>query len=89
MAKKRNKLEIIADMLRSLQDRGKLKPTHLMYKANLSHGQMHSYLEELLGKEFVSRTDRSGYEYLIITDKGSAFLQRLRELQEFQDTFGL
>ncbi len=89
MAKKRNKIEIVSDMLKTLQERGKLKPTHLMYKANLSHGQMQSYLEELINNEMITKMDNKGYEYLIITDKGSTFLQKLRELNEFQKAFGV
>lgn len=89
MAKKRNKIEIVSDMLKTLQERGTLKPTHLMYKANLSHGQMNSYLEELINDDMVTRVDKKGYEYLIITDKGNTFLQKLRDLNEFQKAIGV
>ncbi|MBD3164557.1 hypothetical protein GF323_05105 [Candidatus Woesearchaeota archaeon] len=90
MRRKRSRLDIIKDMLASIQDKGgEIKPTHLMYRSNLSHGQMQSYLEEMVNKELVRKTDKNNYQYLIITDKGNKFLEKLREMKEFEETFGL
>ncbi|MFH1650467.1 MAG: winged helix-turn-helix domain-containing protein [Candidatus Woesearchaeota archaeon] len=90
MAKKRDRIDIIQDMLSAIVDKGgQIKPTHLMYKGNLSHAQMQGYLEELLGKECVNKVPRKGGEYFIITDKGREFLGKIREMREFDRTFGL
>ena len=90
MPKKRNKLDIIADMLSSIQQKGgEIKPTHLMYQSNMSHTQMQQYLEELIEKHFITKTKRKEYEYIIITDQGCALLQKIREMKEFEKTFGL
>ena len=90
MARKRSRIDIIADMLLSIQNKGgEIKPTHLMYKSNLSHTQMKSYLEELIEKEFIDKTRKEHYEYIILTDKGYSFIQKLREMKEFEETFGL
>jgi len=67
----------------------KIKPTHLMYKSNLSHTQMKGYLEELMEKDFVQKVERNDYEYIIITDKGFEFLQKFKEMNEFKNAFGL
>ena len=89
MARKRSRLDIITDMLTSIQDKGgEIKPTHLMYKSNLAHGQMKSYLEELLEKELIDKIKRKNYEYVIITDKGCNFTKRMKEMKEFEKTFG-
>ena len=74
----------------SVQDKGGLiKPTHLMYKANLAHHQMKSYLEELISKDFMKKIKKGDYDYLIITDNGLRFIQKIREMKEFEKTFGL
>jgi len=90
MPKKRDRMQIIEDMLSAIQSKGgEIKPTHLMYKSNLSHNQMSSYLEELIEKEFVGKIEKNNYEYLIITDRGHKFLNKLREMKEFEESFGL
>jgi predicted transcriptional regulator len=90
MERKRSRIDIIADMLTSIQDKGgKIKPTHLMYRSNLSHDQLKSYLEELVEKNFVNKIRNKNYEYVIITDNGNRFLEKLREMKEFEKTFGI
>jgi predicted transcriptional regulator len=91
MERKRSRIDIIADMLSSIQDKGgKIKPTHLMYRSNLSHNQMNSYLEELVAKNFVNKVKSDkNFEYVLITDNGNKFLEKLREMKEFERTFGI
>ncbi len=87
---KRTRIDIIGDMLSSITNKGGIiKPTHLMYKSNLSHTQMQSYLEELISKEFIEKKKRGSHDYLVITDKGHEFLQKLKEMKEFEKAFGL
>ncbi|MCX6707361.1 MAG: hypothetical protein NT001_04450 [Candidatus Woesearchaeota archaeon] len=90
MARKRDRISIIEDMLTSIQNKGgDIKPTHLMYKSNLSYNRMNSYLEELLQKDLVRRVKKKSYDYIMITDKGFEFVQKIREMKEFEKTFGL
>lgn len=51
MSERRSRIEIIGDILKSIQGKGgSIKPTHLLYKSNLSHDRMKSYVEELKEK---------------------------------------
>lgn len=90
MERKRDRTEIISDMLTAIMNKGgEIKPTHLMYKSNLAHKQMKNYLEELVDKTFITKIDKGGYEYLKITDSGLKFLEKIKEMREFEKTFGL
>ncbi len=91
MVKKRGRLDIITDILITIQDKGGIiKPTHLMYKANLSHSQMKEYLKDLRDKGMVEVTDlKANKRGVKITMKGNAFLQKIREMREFERTFGI
>jgi len=90
MARKRERSDIVLDMLLSVQEKGgRIKPTHLMYRANLAHTQMKSYLEELIQNDFIKKIKDNDYEYIIITDTGLKFVEKIRQMKEFERTFGL
>jgi len=90
MGKKRGRLDIIEDMLLAIQRKGgEIKPTHLMYKSNLSYKQMMSYLDELTEKDFVEKIERGGKDFITIKDRGHEFLTKLSEMKEFEKTFGI
>ena len=93
---RRSRLELVFDILAAIQNKGgKIKPTHLMYKSNLSHKLLNSYLDELLGKELViieeiqHKKRQSPSKVIKLTDKGSGFLAEFRRMREFTDAFGL
>ena len=71
MNERRDKLKIIYDMLCSVRDKGgKIKPTHLMYKANLSHSKMQIYLGELLSRDLIAEEFQESGKRYVITKKG-------------------
>ena len=79
-----------ADILLVIQNKGgTIKPTHLLYKANLSHKLMNSYLEELIEKEAIEKIDIKNRTYITIKDKGLELLEQLKKMREFRDAFGL
>ncbi len=87
---RRNKIEIINDILTSIQNKnGKIKPTHLLYKSNLSYKKMKEYIDELIKKEMMEekKTDRN--KYYFITDKGLQFISEFKKMREFTESFGL
>jgi len=77
-------------MLKTISNKGgRIKPTHLMYKANLSHTQMKLYLGELMEKNLVEEESQGGRKTLLITQKGYSFIQQYNQMKEFEKTFGL
>jgi len=90
MDKKRNKLEIIHDILRVIRDRnGKIKPTHILYKSNLSHQMMTEYLDELMAKGFVLELKSKTGKTYAVTDKGQEYLSKFSLIKDFTTSFGL
>ena len=88
--KRRGKLEIINDMLQSIKNKGgQIKPTHLLYKSNLSHSKMKVYLKELTEKGMVEEHMKKDKKMFAITDKGYGFLLEFERIKEFSDSFGL
>lgn len=71
------------------KNRGRLKPTRLLYKANLSHAQMKDYLAELESKDLVRLVQEKKAQYYEITEEGYRFLHRLGRIIEMSDALGL
>jgi predicted transcriptional regulator len=87
---RRNRSEIIHDMLDALaKNRGRLKPTRLLYKANLSHAQMKDYIDELMRKDLIVLVQEKKAQYYEITEEGYGFLHRLNKVLEMSDALGL
>ena len=53
MAKKRERLDVIKDILKVIRDSRQIKPTRLLYASNLSPQMFKDYVDELLTKNFV------------------------------------
>lgn len=84
MGKKRNRLEIIYDILVTLKRNPSIKKTHLMYKTNLTYVRLNNYLEELREKDFITGDDSE-----ILTPKGEQLINEVRKMRQFMDSFGL
>ncbi|MFT4310067.1 MAG: winged helix-turn-helix domain-containing protein [Candidatus Woesearchaeota archaeon] len=90
MGKKRSRSDIIEDMLKAIMHKGgSIKPTHLMYKSNMSHKQMQLYLKDLIASKLVEILPDGDYERVHLTDKGAMYIAKLQEIKDFEHTFGL
>lgn len=87
---RRNRIDIIESILSLLSNEKKMKPTHLMYKANLSNIQMKGYLDDLEKKGFVNKkiNEKNNF-YFTITEQGRKFFLKIKEMKEFESVFGL
>ncbi len=90
MNKKRDRLQVIYDILKAIQEKnGKIKPTHILYKSNLSHQMMEEYIGELISGGFVIESLTPSGKTYSLTDKGFDYLNKYRTITDFLDSFGL
>ncbi len=91
MSKKRERLEVIYDILKVIQKHNNsIKPTPLLRYSNLSSQSFSEYLKELFKKEFVrEERDKKGRKYITLTDKGFKYLEKYKLILGFIDEFEL
>ena len=79
---RRSKMEMHLDILRTLAQKGPLKLTHVMYKANVNCSVLKEQLDFLIQNSLVNeipmKKERIVYK---ITEKGFTVLKYFRELQ--------
>ena len=85
---KRNKLEIIKDILKIIQDSRSIKPTPLLRMSNVSSSRFKEYYLELLEKEFIKETSRKNKQ-ISLTKKGHRYLEKYSTIINFIDEFEL
>ncbi len=88
MNARRSRISILADMLKIIRERGEAKPTHILYKANLSHPRMKKHLAALIEGGFIeaAKGERTAYR---ITEKGEKFISEVKKIEKFSDAFGV
>jgi len=89
MAKKRGRLEIIRDILSVTRSSKKIKPTRLLYASNLSPQMFKEYVNELLKKGLIKEEELKKGRVFSLTEKGNAFLEQYKTIENFIDSFGL
>ena len=87
---RRTRIDIINDMLLAIVNKGgTIKPTHLLYKSNLSHTLMKEYIRELISKKLIMEQPEKRGKSFRITDKGRQFSREYKKMKDFQESFGL
>jgi len=66
---RRSQMEIYIDILRAVAD-GKKKPTHIMYRANLSWTRLKRYINFLMSQSLLSEEINEGTTVFSLTQKG-------------------
>jgi len=90
MVIKRDKIEIISDILTSIQEKNnKIKITHILYKANLSYNKLKEYLDELLNKNLIEEYYDKKHKYFRLTKKGNEYLEKIKQMTKFIETFDI
>ena len=80
---RRSKLEMHIDILKALAQKGPLKLTHIMYKANMNCGVLREYLDVLIKHNLVSeRNTGKDRAVFAITQRGITVLKQFLALKE-------
>jgi predicted transcriptional regulator len=87
---RRTRVQIYIAILRAVErSKGKIKRTHIVYKANLTHTRLDSYLNTLISREFLTEEINGRNKSYKITDKGLRFLSNINRLKGIADAFGV
>lgn len=78
---RRSRLETFCDIVSAIGS-GATRPTHIMYRANLSWTVMQDYIRVLESEGLVSPGDGEGNKFYHLTDKGFALLSRYRSIKD-------
>ncbi|MEK6983331.1 MAG: winged helix-turn-helix domain-containing protein [Nanoarchaeota archaeon] len=90
MSKKRDRLQIIHDILSVIKEKnGKIKPTNVLYKSNLSNQMFNEYMNELIKKRFIIENKAKSGKTYSLTQKGFDYLNKYQMIVEFTSSFGL
>jgi predicted transcriptional regulator len=78
---RRSPIEMVCDVLGVLSD-GPKRPTHILYKANMSWRVLSSYLDYLIDKGMVEKDNDEGKRMVYrLTEKGRSILDRYEDLR--------
>ena len=91
MAKKRNKFEVIYDILSKIIEKGNsIRITPLTRYSGLSPQSFNKYYYELLNKGLIKENnDKKGNKTISLTDRGFKYLQEYKVVIRFIDEFEL
>ncbi len=84
---RRNRLEIIKDILEAIKQQRKAKITKLLHKSNLSPQKFKEYLNELIEKGFIEKEKNN--KCFVLKRKGYEYLQEYKNILRFIENFGL
>lgn len=90
MAERRSRIQVIVDILRVIESQdGRAKPTHVLYKSNLSHKLLKDHLNNLLQKGLIEVEINGNKTFYKITKKGREFIIEFRKIEKLSQAFGL
>ena len=91
MTRKRDRLEVIYDILKVIQDKGNsIKPTPLLRFSNLSSQSFNEYYKELIDRELIRELlDKKNRKSISLSDKGFRYLEKYKFIQGFIEEFEL
>jgi len=90
MKSRRDRIDVIYDILTAIEgEGGSIKPTHLLYKSNLSYKLLSSYMAELMRRGVIREELVKRKKVIVLTEDGKKFISELRKMKRFLESFGL
>lgn len=91
MKRKRERLEIIRDLLLAIRNKGeKVRPTHILYKSNLSSEMLKQYIKDLIDNDFIiEERDKKDHKVYSLLPKGFNYLKDYSVIKGFMESYGL
>ncbi|OGJ17083.1 hypothetical protein A3K73_01510 [Candidatus Pacearchaeota archaeon RBG_13_36_9] len=81
---KRERLEIIKDILEVVKNNRAIKMTPLLRKSNLSSQRFVEYFKELSDKGFITESvDKHGKKVYFLSEKGFRYLEKYKTIMGF------
>lgn len=77
---RRSQMEIYIDILKAVAE-GKKKPTHIMYRANLSWTRLKRYIDFLIGQDLLAEKTNEGTTVFTLTPKGKDVLGYFKRIE--------
>ena len=89
--KKRDRLEVIHDMLRIIsKNNNSIKPTPLLRFSNLSTQNFNIYTKHLIENDLIKELiDKKNKKHFTLTDKGFLYLEKYETIKGFIKEFNL
>ena len=88
---RRSKLEIHVDILRALAYHGRLKPTHITYKANVNCSALKECLDFLVERNLVKEQTiskkKQTRKFYVITEQGLTVLKNVKQINNALHVF--
>lgn len=89
MKKKRERLEVIYDILSTVNTKTKIGPTRLLQLSNLSPKMYRDYIDKLLSRGLLEEKKEGNRKIYSVTEKGYIFIERYRIFSHFIDEIGV
>jgi predicted transcriptional regulator len=87
--KARSTLKTYLDILVTVRDEGRAKPTRILQKANLAYDRLNKHLQELVSKQLLEERQEDDNRYYVLTPKGLEFIDNVRKAEAFVRGFGI
>jgi len=89
MADRRERVEVIHDILCAVQEADSVGPTRLLYASNISPKMFRNYTEMLIAQGLLEESVVKEKKRYALTAGGLGFISKYRQMAALKEAFGL